>query len=76
MLYTQEVAKIANVTLNKVINKVDLELCPIKDLAKHEAIHLLLNRIAWLGESRYISSEVLTDEAERLVRILEKNLKG
>jgi len=42
--------------------------------AKHEAIHLLLHRIYWLGQQRYLNSGELDDEWERLVRVLEKVL--
>ena len=41
---------------------------------KHEAIHLLLNRLRWLGESRYLESSDLQEEEESLVRRLEKVL--
>jgi hypothetical protein len=42
--------------------------------AKHEAIHLLLHRIGWLGEQRWTASNEIHDEAEKLVVILEKVL--
>ena len=42
--------------------------------AKHEAVHLLLHRIGWLGEERYTASDEIHGEAEKLVRILEKVL--
>jgi len=40
--------------------------------AKHEAIHVLISRLGYLGEGRYIGSSEIDDEQERLVRILEK----
>jgi hypothetical protein len=42
--------------------------------AKHEAIHLLLHRILWIGSRRFINEQDLTEEWERLVRKLEKIL--
>ena len=42
--------------------------------AKHEVIHLLLHRLLWLGESRYIERTDLEEEWEALVRRLEKVL--
>lgn len=46
---------------------------PIAD-AKHEAIHLLLHRLCFLGQERYTASDEIGDEAEKLVCILEKVL--
>ena len=41
---------------------------------KHEAIHLLLNRLFFLGEQRFVGSDEMEHEWEKLVRILEKVL--
>lgn len=46
-----------------------------EDHAKHEAIHLLLHRIGWLGEQRWTSSDEIHDEAEAVTVRLEKVLK-
>jgi len=43
--------------------------------AKHEAIHLLLHRLHWLGASRYIETTDLNEEWEAIVVRLEKVLK-
>jgi len=43
--------------------------------AKHEAIHLLLHRIGWLGEQRFTGSDEIHDEAEAVTVRLEKVLK-
>ncbi len=43
--------------------------------ARHEALHVLLHRLAWLGEQRYIGSSELNHESERLVVVLEKIIK-
>jgi len=42
--------------------------------AKHEAIHLLLHRLRWLGGCRYIESTDLDEEWEAIVVRLEKVL--
>ena len=42
--------------------------------AKHEAIHLLLHRLVWLGQARYVERDDLDEEWEALVRRLEKVL--
>ncbi len=43
--------------------------------AKHEVLHLLLNRMVWLGSARYIESSDLNEEWEAIVTRLEKVLK-
>ncbi len=43
--------------------------------ARHEAIHLLLSKIRFLGEERFTASDEIKNEDERIVRILEKVLK-
>jgi len=43
--------------------------------AKHEAIHLLESRLAWLGACRYIEKSDLDEECEAIVVRLEKVLK-
>lgn len=43
--------------------------------AKHEAIHLLLHRLIWLGKSRYIEISDLDEEWEAVVVRLEKVLE-
>lgn len=40
--------------------------------AKHEAIHVLLSKLTYLGEQRYTGSSEIDDETERLVRVLER----
>lgn len=43
--------------------------------AKHEAIHLLLNRIDWLGKSRIITETDIDEENEAIVNRLMGLLK-
>ncbi len=42
--------------------------------ARHEAIHLFLSKIRYLGEERFTASDEIKNEEERLVRVLEKVL--
>lgn len=43
--------------------------------AKHEALHLLTHRLAWLAQRRYVTEDEISREWEALVRRLEKVLK-
>jgi hypothetical protein len=71
-VWANEKAKMASVTLSTKRGIEDCKNDTIEDYAKHEAIHLLLNRIRWLGECRFIDDAELPEEWEKLVRILEK----
>lgn len=42
---------------------------------KHEALHLLSHRLAWLAQQRYVTEDEISREWEALVRRLEKVLK-
>ena len=46
-----------------------------ESLGKHEAIHLLIHRLKWLGESRYIATSDLMEECEAVVVRLEHVLE-
>jgi len=71
-----EKGKTANVFLNTELNGRTLEADEGPEShAKHEAIHLLLDRLIWLGESRYIERSDLEEEWEAIVVRLEKVLK-
>jgi len=67
-----EEGKWANVTLN--INQNGSNKTRVKQHAKHEAIHLLIHKIGWIGKCRYLNDGEIDNEDERLVRILEKVL--
>ena len=43
--------------------------------ARHEVIHLLIHKLTWLGECRFVSEDELYDEAESVVVRLEKVLE-
>ncbi len=42
--------------------------------ARHEAIHLMLNRLVWLAQGRFVTNEAILEEWEQLVRRIEKLL--
>jgi len=69
-----EKGKAADVFLAAKIKNPKADAGP-KSHAKHEALHLLLHRLGWLGECRYIDPDQLFDETEGIVRRLEKVLK-
>jgi len=47
----------------------------IKEVAKHEMIHLLLERLNSTGEARFINRDEITEANEELVRKLEYIIK-
>jgi len=69
----KELAKVVSVTLTTVIEYPETDPGP-ESHAKHEAIHMLLNRLSWLGDSRIIEQSDIEEECEALVRRLEKLL--
>ena len=44
----------------------------VEDVAKHEALHLLLLRLTDLAKGRFASEDEIDRENERITRILEK----
>lgn len=60
------------VTVVYGINRTDRDSTTPESDAKHEAIHVLLHRLAWLGDKRYTGSSELEHESEHLVVVLEK----
>jgi len=76
VIHRDNVGKIANVYFSSEIPETAREgyICP-EHHAKHEAVHLLLSRLGYLAERRYINYSDISEEMERLVRILEKVLQ-
>lgn len=72
---TDEAGKLADVRYNSLLtdHKKKKSFGP-ESVAKHEAIHLLLSRLFYLGVQRYTASGEIANEEEKLVRILEKVL--
>lgn len=61
----------ATVTLN---SQIPSNLAPHKDVkrdAKHEALHLLLSRLAWYANQRCVTQEALDEAEEEIVVKLE-----
>lgn len=75
-IYVNEEEKTVRVSLTKKLNSdsVKSDEGPEKH-AQHEALHLLLHRLLWLGQSRYIERTDLHEEWETLVRRLQKVLE-
>jgi len=74
-IIVEEIDKIAKVSLSTDLDKIDLQNDPGPEAhGKHEAIHLLTNRLFWLGDCRYIATTDLNEEWEAIVRRLEKVL--
>jgi len=70
-----EMAKVADVYLCTELKGRSLKVDEGPEAhAKHEAIHMLLNRLVWLGKCRYIESLDLDEEWEAVVVRLEKVL--
>jgi len=69
----QQLGKLATVRLNSDTGNEYLET-DVRTHAKHEAMHLLLSRLAWLGQTRYLENHDLEEEEEAIVRRLEKVL--
>ena len=68
----QEQDKVVSVFLgNHTVKRDPLD---VVRTAKHEAIHLLLWRMEFLGLERFTASDEIGDECEGLVRRLEKCL--
>ena len=67
--------KLAKVILSTELPGTEKEDEGPESHAKHEAIHLLESRLAWLGACRYIEESDLNEECEAVVVRLEKVLK-
>ncbi len=73
VMEVKERGKLAQVSLCTAIEDPAVDEGP-EAHAKHEAIHLLIHRLSWLGGSRYITDDDLDEECESLVTRLEKVL--
>ena len=75
-LHVQQIDKVVGVYLNNHTNEHSdsVDEGP-ESHAKHEVIHLLIDRLAWLGQARYIEAHEIEEEAEAIVVRLEKVLK-
>lgn len=68
--------KTARVSLNTEFSKESFKIDEGPEAhARHEAIHLLIHRLSWLGGCRYITDDDLWEECEAVVVRLEKVLK-
>ena len=62
----------AVVMLNNQTSKDDIGVPPMKELARHEAAHLLLGRLKKMACTRFMNPDEIDREEERVVTILEK----
>ncbi len=63
---------VAVVKLNTRIPLEDANAGWVEETAKHEAIHLFLNRLMYLAKSRWSAEGEIDREEERITRILER----
>ena len=74
-VFMSESGKVATVRFGSFLNKTDYKVKPSPEqVGKHEALHLLLHRLSWLGEQRWTGSEEISHEEHRIIRVLEKVL--
>ncbi len=66
-----EEGKLAVICLSSILNP---DFCGAEEHAKHEALHLLLSRLEYLGGLRYARDGEIKEESEKLIRILQKLL--
>jgi len=68
-----ESQKLCEVVLNSHIEEdlLERDRGPVSH-ARHECIHLLLNRLSWLGQCRYVCDGDLEEEEEALTVILTR----
>jgi len=72
----QEMQKVVSVFIQSELSGQDYESKEWSKTALHECLHLLLHRIEWLGNCRYIESNDLHEENEAIVVRLQKVLYG
>ena len=68
---TDQNKMVATVRLNKEIEQETPSLSHPEESAKHEALHLLTNRLANLAMCRYVTDSEIYEAWEELVRKLE-----
>ncbi len=71
---TSHLDKFAVVRLTSELEPGDVPDFHPAGSAKHEAIHLLLARLLWLAESRYVHPQDIDEEEHAVVRRLEAAL--
>lgn len=74
-LWVNHIGKVATGVLNSHIEKCDWCESPAV-VGKHEAIHLLLARLTWLGACRYLEDTDIEEEEEFVVNRLMVALKN
>ncbi len=72
--HTIQKGKLVNVALSTDIEEPKFDEGP-ESHARHEALHLLLSRLSWIAECRYIEDSDIGEEEEAIVVRLEKVIK-
>lgn len=65
----------ADITLNKELTNIEKSENVddyLKNLAKHEVLHILISRFSGVAKMRYINERELDDEEEGIVNLLTK----
>ena len=70
-----ELSKTVMVRMSSKMDAEDYRHLDIERCARHEVFHLLTHRLVWLGETRYIENNDLSEEWEAVARRLEGVLK-
>lgn len=71
--HVRQMDKVVTFRLNTVLDADTVKTWKgLKELARHEACHLLTHRLFWLGSARYISDSELTEEWESLAERLNQ----
>jgi len=69
-----EMSKGASIAFTKECKSQEVVFLNSKKSGLHECLHLLINRMNWLGAARYIENNDLEEENEAIVCRLEKVL--
>ena len=69
-----QTGKIAIALLNAEVSVEDIPHFQPYQLGQHEAIHLLMSRLTWLGGARHIDHGDIQEEEEAVVIRIEKGL--
>ncbi len=74
-IFVDPESMVATVRLNSELDEEDKPFLDVKRSAKHEAIHLLTNRLESLARTRYTNPDEIYKVAEELTIKLEELIK-
>ncbi len=71
-----ESGRVADVSFSSELSSNEKKMSPGPEShAKHEVLHLFLQRLCYLGQQRYTACDEICHEAEKLVTVLDKVLR-